>query len=85
LRNIVTPLPHGVLCNATFRCALKTAFANSIEHLSILYGGSLKRKDSRRVFSLFGIGTGKSNDHLTVWFCVRELKKRAIFLTSLDF
>jgi len=31
------PLPHGVLCNATFRCALKTAFVISVEHLSILY------------------------------------------------
>jgi hypothetical protein len=41
----------------------------------IYYVGSLKRKDSRRVFSLFGIDTGKSNDHLTVWFRVRELKK----------
>ena len=41
----------------------------------IYYVGSLKRKDSRRVFSLFGIDSGKSNDHLTVWFRVRELKK----------
>jgi hypothetical protein len=41
----------------------------------IYYVGSLKRKDNRRVFSLFGIDSGKSNDNLTVWFRVRELKK----------
>ena len=41
----------------------------------IYYVGSLKRKDSRCVFSLFGIDAGKSNYHLTVWFRVRELKK----------
>ena len=41
----------------------------------IYYVGSLKRKDSRRVFSLFGLDSGKTNDHLTVWFRVRELKK----------
>ena len=26
-------------------------------------------------FSLFGVDAGKTNDHLTVWFRVRELKK----------
>jgi hypothetical protein len=37
--------------------------------------GSLKHKDNRRVFSLFGVDTGKNNDNLTVWFRVWELKK----------
>jgi len=41
----------------------------------IYYVGSLRRKDSRRGFSLFGLDTGKSNDLLTVWFRVRELKQ----------
>ena len=41
----------------------------------IYYVGSLKCKDFRRVFSLFGIDTGKTNDHLTVWFRVRALEK----------
>jgi hypothetical protein len=40
----------------------------------IYYVGSLIRKDSRRVFGLFGIDHGRSNDVLTVWFRVRELK-----------
>jgi type II secretory pathway component GspD/PulD (secretin) len=46
-----------------------------VKDSQIYYVGSLKRKDSRRVFSLFGVDTGKSNDHLTVWFRVRELQK----------
>ena len=41
----------------------------------IYYVGSLRRKDSRRGFSLFGLDAGKSNDLLTVWFRVRELKQ----------
>jgi hypothetical protein len=41
----------------------------------IYYIGSLKRKDSRRGFSLFGIDTAGTNDLLTVWFRVRELKR----------
>jgi len=46
-----------------------------VKDSQIYYVGSLKRKDSRRVFSLFGVDSGKSNEHLTVWFRVRELKK----------
>ena len=42
LRRIVTPLPHGVLCNATSRCALKTAFVISIEPLSQYYMAARK-------------------------------------------
>jgi hypothetical protein len=46
-----------------------------VKDSQVYYVGSLKRKDSRRVFSLFGVDAGKSNDQLTVWFRVRELKK----------
>ena len=46
-----------------------------VKDSQVYYVGSLKRKDSRHVISLFGIDAGKSNDHLTVWFRVRELKK----------
>jgi hypothetical protein len=46
-----------------------------VKDSQVYYVGSLKRKDNRRVFSLFGIDTGKNNDNLTVWFRVRELKK----------
>jgi len=46
-----------------------------VKDSQIYYVGSLRRKDNRKVFSLFGVDTGKTNDHLTVWFRVRELKK----------
>ena len=46
-----------------------------VKDSQVYYVGSLKRKDSRRVFSLFGIDAARSNDLLTVWFRVRELKK----------
>jgi type II secretory pathway component GspD/PulD (secretin) len=46
-----------------------------VKDSQVYYVGSLKRKDARRVFSLFGVDQGKSNDQLTVWFRVRELKK----------
>jgi hypothetical protein len=46
-----------------------------VQDAKIYYVGSLKRKDHRNVFKLFGIDTGKTNDLLTVWFRVRELKR----------
>jgi hypothetical protein len=46
-----------------------------VKDSKVYYIGSLKRKDSRRMFSLFGVDQGKSNDQLTVWFRVRELQK----------
>jgi hypothetical protein len=41
----------------------------------IYYVGSLKRKDARKGYSVFGIDSGRSNDLLTIWFRVRELKR----------
>ena len=46
-----------------------------VQDSKIYYVGSLRRKDSRKGFSLFGIDTGRANDVLTVWFRVRELKQ----------
>ena len=46
-----------------------------VKDSQVYYVGSLKRKDNRRVFSLFGVDAGKGNDQLTVWFRVRELQK----------
>jgi hypothetical protein len=46
-----------------------------VQDSKIYYVGSLRRKDTRRGFSLFGIDTGRANDLLTVWFRVRELQR----------
>ena len=46
-----------------------------VQDSKVYYVGSLRRKDSRKGFSLFGLDTGRSNDVLTVWFRVRELKQ----------
>ena len=46
-----------------------------VQDSKVYYVGSLRRKDSRRGFSLIGVDSGKSNDLLTVWFRVRELKQ----------
>jgi type II secretory pathway component GspD/PulD (secretin) len=46
-----------------------------VQDSKIYYVGSLKRKDIRKGYSLFGVDSGRSNDLLTVWFRVRELKR----------
>lgn len=46
-----------------------------VQDSKIYYVGSLRRKDSTRSFSLFGVDNARANDLLTVWFRVRELKQ----------
>ena len=41
---------------------------------SVVYAGSLKRKDISKLFGLFSVDTAKRSDMLTIWLRVREVK-----------
>jgi type II secretory pathway component GspD/PulD (secretin) len=40
----------------------------------VVYAGSLKRKDTSKVFGLFSLDTSRMSDMLTIWIRVREIK-----------
>jgi hypothetical protein len=40
----------------------------------VVYAGSLKRKDSSKVFGVFSLDGGRSSDLLTIWVRCREIK-----------
>ena len=40
----------------------------------VVYAGSLKRRDSGKVFGVFSLDVGRSSDLLTIWVRCREIR-----------